>query len=122
MPDFPSRSEAVTSCAVVPMDETTPMVEAPQDKEPQDDDEAPQDEDDAWELAEILAAVKILGPKAASCQTDGCGLKAAVAYVCLGSPNDKWLSCIDCQVRLFKVSWLLRAWRGFPLHLSFTHY
>ena len=59
-------------------------------------------EDETWELTKILSVAQVTGQHPVLCQTEGCCLKAAVVYVSSQTPDEKWWSCLDCQVSEFK--------------------
>ena len=71
-------------------------------KNDKDKTESNDDEDDeaqeAWDLKKVLTISDVKND-CILCETDGCGLLAAVVYVSTGKPPQKWRGCLDCQVR-----------------------
>jgi hypothetical protein len=51
-----------------------------------------------WTLAEITSVEAVTKTQPALCATEGCDLLAACTYVSSLPPNEKWPTCLDCQL------------------------
>jgi hypothetical protein len=55
--------------------------------------------DEEWELTKIMPITAITHPCPIKCSHDTCALVAVSVWVSNQKPDEKWYSCLDCQVR-----------------------
>ena len=56
--------------------------------------------DEVWELKKIMSIEAINHTFPVKCSHDTCTLVAATVWVSNQKPDEKWYSCLDCQVNL----------------------
>jgi hypothetical protein len=68
----------------------------------QDDENGQEDSvsDEEWELKKIMSIEAINHPFPVKCSHDNCTLVAATVWVSNHKPDEKWYSCLDCQVSI----------------------
>lgn len=67
-----------------------------EDENVEEDSEA----DEEWELKKIMPIEAINHEFPVKCSHDTCTLVAATVWVSNQKPDEKWYSCLDCQVSL----------------------
>lgn len=67
-----------------------------EDEHVEEDSEA----DEEWELKKIMPIEAINHEFPVKCSHDTCTLVAATVWVSNQKPDEKWYSCLDCQVSL----------------------
>lgn len=58
------------------------------------------DDEEAWHLVQVLSKKAVTSRNYIKCMTDDCDVRAACVYVKSYAPNNKWFTCLDCQVRI----------------------
>jgi hypothetical protein len=70
------------------------------DVEQEDENGEDSGEDEVWELKKIMSIEAIKHTCPVKCSHDTCALVAATVWVSNQKPDEKWYSCLDCQVNL----------------------
>lgn len=66
------------------------------------------EEEEVWDIKKILSINEITQECPIKCATESCRLPAALIYASNLAPNDKWYTCLDCQVSKFVIQYVHR--------------